>query len=158
MKPLRYGINKVPGSGTIEMYPDMPIRIRLPERPMEETVYEDKPQAVNNPNAMMRSEALRSMAYKGTLDPNNAENDTFDTVNADDDASLNESTYGLSDELANSTLDERIKRLNEERAKLEAESNSFIPKSIRKKDQKNQEAIDLLKKNRNKVAEYDEDY
>jgi len=33
MKPLRYGINKVPGSGTIEMYPDSPIRIKLPQRP-----------------------------------------------------------------------------------------------------------------------------
>ncbi len=60
MKPLRYGINKVPGSGTIEMYPDSPIRIKLPQRPPISDVLKS-PEYDNELNPEIKKDALRKM-------------------------------------------------------------------------------------------------
>jgi hypothetical protein len=159
MKPLKYGINKVPGSGTIEMYPDSPIRIRLPERPTEETIYDNNQPEANNPNTMMRSQALRAMMYKDTLDPNSMSMENDMAANdVDEDNSLEHTVRGMSDEQANTFLDEHMKKLQEQKAELEADSKSYVPKFMKKRNQNIQDAIDLLKRDKNKITAYGEDY
>jgi len=71
MNRLKYGINKVPGSGTIEIRPNMPIRIRLPERPpISETLKTPEQQAEDQYSSDARKDVLRSfMANSKSIDP-----------------------------------------------------------------------------------------
>lgn len=71
MKPLKYGINKVPGSGTIEMYPDQPIRIKLPQRPPISDILKSPDQ---DPQASLdaKKDALRSLINTSNIPNSNS--------------------------------------------------------------------------------------